>query len=29
VLGEAAGDAQVVEVRVDVVRHLTLPEAEE
>jgi hypothetical protein len=29
VLGEAAGDAEVVDVRVDVVGHLTPPEAEE
>jgi hypothetical protein len=29
VLGQAAGDAEVVEIRGDVVCHLTLPEAEE
>ncbi len=29
VLGQAAGDAEVVEIRGDVVGHLTLPEAEE
>ena len=29
VLGQAAGDAKVVEIRGDVVGHLTLPEAEE